>query len=57
MWVDPIVEQVRSVRREYVEQFGFDLNALAADLRQREQRHSGKIVSFPPKPAKRRKTA
>jgi hypothetical protein len=57
MWVDQIVEQVRSARREYAEQFGFDLQALAADLRQREKQHVGRVVSFPPKPATRRKTA
>ena len=54
---DQIVEQVRSARREYAAQFGFDLQALAADLRNREQKHAGRIVSFPPKPARRRKTA
>jgi len=57
MQVDQIVEQVRSARREYAAQFGFDLQALAADLRNREQKHAGRIVSFPPKPARRRKTA
>jgi hypothetical protein len=30
---------------------------MAADLRKREQQHSTRIVSFPSKPAKRRKTA
>jgi hypothetical protein len=30
---------------------------MAADLRKREQQHSARIVSFPSKPAKRRKTA
>jgi hypothetical protein len=57
MWVDQIVEQVRCARREYAGQFGFDLHAMAADLRKREQQHSARIVSFPSKPAKRRKTA
>jgi len=57
MWVDSIIEKVRMARREYAEQFGFDLNVLAEDLRQREQKHSERIVSFPPKPAKRMKTA
>ena len=57
MLADPIVDQVRRVRREYAEQFGYDLRALAADLRKREQQHVERLVSFPPKPAQRRKTA
>ena len=54
---DPIVDQVRRVRREYAEQFAYDLRALAADLRKREQKHPERLVSFQPKPAQLRKTA
>ena len=50
MLADPIVDQVRRVRREYAEQFGYDLRALTADLRKREQQHAERLVSFPPKP-------
>jgi hypothetical protein len=57
MLSDPIVDQVRRVRREYAEQFGSNLRALSADLRKREQQHAERLVSFPPKPAQRRKTA
>jgi hypothetical protein len=57
MKADPVVEEVRRARREYAEQFGFDLRAIAADLRKREQEHAERLVSFPPKPARRRKTA
>ena len=57
MWVDQIVEQIRGARREYSAQFGFDLHAMAADLHKREQDHVARVVSLPPKPAKRRKTA
>jgi len=57
MKADPVVEEVRRVRREYAEQFGFDLRAIAADLRKREQGHAERLVSFPPKPARRQKTA
>lgn len=57
MYDDPIVEQVRRVRREYAAQFGFDLRQLAADLRKREKAHADRLVSFPPHPAQRRKTA
>ena len=57
MQADPIVEEVRRVRQAYAEQFGFDLRALAADLRKREQQHPERVVSFSPKPVRRRKTA
>jgi len=50
---DPIVEDVRGIRKEYAEQFDYDLRAMAADLRKREQEHSDKLVTFPPKPARR----
>jgi len=52
MKTDYILEEVRRVRREYAEQFGFDLNALVTDLRKCEQEHPGRLVSFPPKPAR-----
>lgn len=54
---DPIVEEVRRVRRDYAKQFGFDLRAMAADLKRREQRQPERVVAFPPKPARKRRTA
>ena len=57
MQVDPIVDEVRRVRREYAKRFDYDLRAIAADLRKREQQHPERLVSFPPKPARGRKTA
>lgn len=57
MLTDPIVDEVRRVRREYAQQFGYDLRALAADLRKREQQHAERLVSFQPKPAQRQKIA
>ena len=53
MDADPIIEEVRRIRREYAERFGYDLRAVAADLRKREQQHPGRLVSFPPKPARK----
>ena len=55
--IDPIVEEVRRFRQEYAKQFNYDLRAIAADLRQREAKHQGQIVTFPPRPARRNKTA
>ena len=54
---DPIVEEVRRIRQEYAKQFDYDVRAIAEDLRRREQRHPERLVSFPPKPIRRRETA
>ena len=54
---DPIVEEVRRVRQAYAKQFDCSLRAMAADLRRKEQQHPDQLVSFPPKPARRIKTA
>lgn len=45
-WNDPIVEEVRHVRREHAQHFGFDLKAIFADLRrgQEEERRKGRTV-------------
>ena len=53
----PIIEEVRRLRQEYVQRFDYDLRAVAADLRKREQQHPERLVSYPPKPARGTKTA
>lgn len=57
MEADPIIEEVRRIRTEYAKRFGYDLRAVAADLRKREQQHPERLVSFPPKPVRGKKTA
>jgi hypothetical protein len=57
MEADPIIEEVRRIRQEYARRFGYDLRAIATDLRKREQKHPERLVSFPPKPARGKKTA
>ena len=52
---EPIVEEVREIRRAYVAGFGYDLRAMAAGLREKEQKHPRRLVSLSPKPARRRK--
>jgi len=54
---DPIVEEVRQARQTYSKQFDYDLRAMAADLRRKEQEHREKLVSYPPKSPARQKTA
>ena len=49
MFDDPIVEDIRRVRRAHASQFDNDLPAIVADLR-RLQRESGRsYVNFPPR--------
>ncbi len=55
---DPIVEEVRRIRDEYAKRFDYDLKAIVADLRHKEQAHRDQLVSYPPKPSRRnRKSA
>ena len=46
---DPIVNEIRAVRRELSEQFGDDVNALCDFLAQEEQRHASRLVNRQPK--------
>ena len=57
MQTDPIVEEVRRIRREYARQFDYDLHAIAADLRRHEREHPERVVTFPPKPVRARTKA
>ena len=54
---DPVVDEVRQIRHAYAERFGFDLRAMVADLRRKEQNHPDRLVSFEPKRVQRLKTA
>ncbi len=54
---DPIVEDIRTIRHEYAKQFGFNIQALAKDLRKHETEHPERLVTFPAKPVHQRKTA
>lgn len=44
---DTIVEEVRKAREEYARKFNFDLDAICADLRRRQQLAGGPVVSLP----------
>jgi hypothetical protein len=57
MQADPVVEEIRQIRQEYARQFNFDLRAMVEDLRKRQSGHTERLVSYKPKPARRRKTA
>mgnify|MGYP001387279031 CR=1 FL=1 len=48
MWKDPIVEEVRKVRKERAAKFNFDIKAIAEDARKRQNNSNHKVVSFIP---------
>jgi hypothetical protein len=43
------VDEVRAVRDAYARSLGYDLDAIVADLRSRQQQHPERVVSLPPK--------
>ena len=46
MWKDPIVEDIRKVRKQQAAIFNFDLFAILADARKNQNTSGHKIVSF-----------
>jgi hypothetical protein len=46
MWKDKIVEEVRKVRKEHAEKFGYDLDAIYRDLKNNEKRSKRNVVSL-----------
>ena len=52
MWRDEIVEEVRNVRQEHAARFDYDLDAIVADFKKREQEGSHRVVSFAPRRTK-----
>lgn len=46
---DPIVAEVRRIREEHAQKFNYDLDAIFADLKEREAKSKDTFVSFPAK--------
>ena len=46
MFKDPIVEEVRAVRKKHAERFNFNLRKIAEDLRAKEQQSGRKVSLF-----------
>ena len=46
MWVDPIVDEVRKAGEELSKQANYDLHTLCENLRKKQNKHGGEIVSF-----------
>jgi hypothetical protein len=56
LWTDPIVEEIRQIRREHAARFGYDIDAIFEDLRrgQEEERKKGRpVISRPAKTRQR----
>ncbi len=47
MFEDPIVREVREIRRKYEERFGHDLDRIYADLKRKEKELNCPVVSLP----------
>ena len=57
MFKDPIVLEVRVARQKHAAQFNYDLRKIAEDLRKKERLAGRKLVSFPPKPPRKKAVA
>ncbi len=47
---DPVVEDVRKIRRAHASRFNFDMHAICEDLRRLEKTCGRRLVTLPPKP-------
>jgi hypothetical protein len=45
MWEDPIVEEVHQTRKQLAAQFGFDVQAVFADMRKRQSALGARLVT------------
>ena len=50
---DPIVDEVRRAGEAYLSKFNFDVRAAFEDLRRRSEQRGRKLISRPPRPARR----
>ena len=48
---DPIVEEVREVKRRLAEQFDYDVRAMLKDAQKKQTRGSRKVVAVPARKA------
>jgi hypothetical protein len=46
---DPIVEQIKRIREEYAARFNYDLEAIARDVRTRQDDGEHQLVRRPPR--------
>ena len=46
MWRDEIVEEIHKIRREQAARFNYDIAAIVADAKKRQDEGGRKVVSF-----------
>jgi hypothetical protein len=46
MWKDEIVEEIHRIREEYAKSFSYDLNAIFADLRKKQEESGREVVTL-----------
>ena len=54
---DPVVEEVRKARDAHAKRFGYDLDAIFADLKAQERASGRKFVRLPPRKTRRNRPA
>ena len=57
MAFDSIITEVRQARDELVRRFNYDLGAIIQDARERQATGGRKVVTLPPRPAKKTTSA
>lgn len=58
MWQDPVIEETHNLRKQYAEKFNYNIEAILADIRKRQEQSGRKRVSFPSrKPVSGKKSA
>jgi hypothetical protein len=50
MWTDEIVEEIHRIREEYAKSFNYDLDAIFADLRKKQDESGREVVNLSRKP-------
>jgi hypothetical protein len=49
MWQDPVVNEIRELRKQYAEKFDNDMDKIFADLEKRQSESSERLVALPSK--------
>jgi len=57
MTTDNVIAQIRQAREELGRPFNYDLRAMVEDARKRQTVGGRKVVSFPPRPPRKRPTS
>ncbi len=53
MFTDPIVEEVRAIKKAYAAQYNFDIRAMYEALKEKERQYAHRLVECPPGKNKR----